>query len=68
MAAAMSLELALYSSWKSEKLRQGQRHAEVQRSLAEQQQNAEALPKGLGSGLPPGRSAFTLKFRQEMPL
>ena len=57
MAAAMSLELALYSSWKAQMLREGARHIEIQEVLDKGKPNGP-LPKGLGIGLPKARSDF----------
>lgn len=59
MAAAMSLELGLYSSWKEQMLKEYERLAEMKRGLLKQKQD-QALPQGLGTALPVVRSASFL--------
>ena len=56
MAAAISLELALYSCWKDQMLRESGRHREIQ-GLGEGKPNGD-LPEGLGTGLPIARYSF----------
>ncbi len=54
MAAAMCLELALFSCWKDRKLEEDQRGMKRKETL----QAAVAMPKGIGIALPTVRSAF----------